>query len=288
MKLKDYFQKLKEQGGIKNEEFDKFLETVPDGEMPDTVFPVLDSTFLTVTRAKSHNDVRGKIMAELLDPIDLDIKQIMKLMPAEKVIDIERQDSTYKKLGIIRDALPDVISKAAKAPNDEEAKKKIQELQEANQGMVKKISEINESHKTELQKFKDEGEKTLKNYRLDSVLESKANSYTFADVFKGARPALTKAALSEIKVKNRLDLIEKDGELSISVLDEHGAPRFENGGNTPVTIDSLLDGAFKDYLKASNAEQQQQSQQQQPPKTFKVDNGGGNVPRRGANVSVQV
>jgi len=33
MKIKEYFLKLKEQGKIKNEDYDKFVETVPEGEM---------------------------------------------------------------------------------------------------------------------------------------------------------------------------------------------------------------------------------------------------------------
>lgn len=286
MKLKDYFLKLKEQGGIKNEDFDKFIETVPDSEMPDTVFPVLDSTFLTVQRAISHEKVYGDITAKNLDRFDGDIKSILKFLPTERVLEIEREPSTFKKMAIIRDAMPEVIQKASKAPNDEESKKKIQELTDARQELVDKISKINESHSAELKKFQEDSEKNLKNYKLDSELEKKMNSYTFADVFKDARPTLTKALLGEVKAKNSIDLVEKNGAYDFQILDEKGNPRFENNGNTPVTIDSLLDPIVKPYLKASNSEQQQQSQQQQQqPKTFQVN--GGNVPRRGANVTVQ-
>lgn len=284
MKIKDYFSKLKEQGKIKNDDYDKFLESIPEGEMPDTVFPILENTFLTIDRAASDKSVKARIKSDLLDPIDNDIKTMMKHLPAEDVIEIERAESTYKKLELIRESLPKAISKASKAPNDEEAKKKLQESQAAIHDLTEKFTKLNSEREQEKKTLQSEYENKIKGFRLDTHLESLANSYTFADVFKDARPKLTKAILNEIKQKNKLDLVEKEGELDIHILDENGAPRFE--GNTPVTISSLLEPEFKPYLKVNNSEaQQQQTTQQQ---SFKVPAGGSNGSRGGANVSVQV
>lgn len=284
MKYKDYFLKLKEQGKIKNEVYDKFIETVPDGEMPDEVFPILESTFLTIDRAASDKSVKAKIKSDLLDPIDNDLKTMMKHLPAEDVIEIERAESTYKKMELIREALPKAIAKASKAPNDEEAKKKLQESQAAIHELTEKFTKLNSEREQEKKTLQSEYENKIKGFRLDTHLESLANSYTFADVFKDARPKLTKAILNEIKQKNKLDLIEKEGELDIHILDENGAPRFE--GNTPVTISSLLEPEFKPYLKVNNTEVQQNQHQQQ--QSFKVNTNGANGSRGGANVSVQV
>lgn len=284
MKLKDYFSKLKEQGRIKNEEYDKFLEAVPEAEMPDTIFPILESTFLTIDRAAADKSVKAKIKSDLLDPIDNDLKTMMKHLPAEDVIEIERAESTYKKLELIREALPKAISKASKAPNDEEAKKKLQESQAAIHELTEKFTKLNSEREQEKKSLQSEYENKIKGFRLDTHLESLANSYTFADVFKDARPKLTKAILNEIKQKNKLDLVEKEGGLDIHILDENGAPRFE--GNTPVTISSLLEPEFKPYLKVNNNDQQQQQNQQQ--QSFKMPAGGSNGQRGGANVSVQV
>lgn len=284
MKFKDFFSKLKEQGKIKNEEYDKFLESIPDAEMPDTVFPVFESAFLTIDRAASDKSVKARIKSDLLDPIDNDLKTIMKHLPAEAIIEIERADSTYKKMELIREAIPQAIAKASKAPNDEEAKKKLQESQAAIHELTEKFTKLNSEREQEKKSLQIEYENKIKGFRLDTHLESLANSYTFADVFKDARPKLTKAILNEIKQKNKLDLVEKEGGLDIHILDENGAPRFE--GNTPVTISSLLEPEFKPYLKVNNSEgQQQQNQQQQ---SFKMPAGGSNGQRGGANVSVQL
>lgn len=292
MKYKDYFGKLAEQGKISNEEYKKFLDTVPDAELPDDIFKILDTTFMTSERAYTHKDVAGRMRAELLDPVDRDIKQMLSLLPAEKVIDIERETNTYKKLSMVREAIPAAIAKAQKAPNDEEAKKKLEAAQSTIQELTEKFTNLETSHKDAIQKIRDEAALENKNFRLDTHLEKMANSYTLADAHKETRGILTKALLNEIKSKNKLDLIEKNGEFSILVLGEDGKPRFENEGNTPVTINSLLDVAFKPLLKVSNGDgnegqNQQQGQTHQQQQSFKVDNGKP-APRQGANFTVQV
>ena len=289
MKYKDYFTKLKEQGKINNEDYGKFLETVPDAELPDPIFGILDNTFLTMERALTHKDVAGKIKGEVLDVVDKDIAAMLKLLPAEKVLDIEREQNTFKKLAMVRDSIPLAIQKASKAPNDEESKKKLEESQKVIQELTEKFNKLNEDTETTKKTLQSDYDNKIKDYRLESELEKMANTYIFADAYTETRGTLTKAMLNEIRATNKLDLIEKDGAIQIPVLDEHGAPRFENNGNTPVTIKSLLDGKFKPFLKVNNAgdggdASGQQSQQTQVKKSFVVNNGQ-NTPRQGASVT---
>ncbi len=282
MKFKEYFLKLKEQGKIKNEEYDKFIETVPEGEMPDTIFPILENTFLTLDRAAADASVKGRLKSELLDPIDNDLKSIMKVFPADKIIEIEREQSTYKKMQLIKEMLPDVIAKSAKAPNDEEAKKKLKESQDAVHELTEKFAKMNTEIEHERKTMQSSYDNKIKDYRTDSYLESLANSYTFAEGYKETRNTITKALLGEIKAKNKLDLVEKEGGVDIILLDEKGTPRFE--GNTQVTITNLLDSTFKPFLKVNSeggGEQKRQETQQ-----YKVNDPNPAI-RRGANTSVQ-
>jgi hypothetical protein len=290
MKSKDYFQKLKEQGKINKEDYDKFLETVPEFEIPDPVFQILDSSFLTIERAISHKDVNTKLRRDLLDPVDLNIKSALKHLPAEDVLAIEREESTYQKMLLLNEAIPKAIQKASKAPNDEEAKKKLQESQTVIQELTAKFNKLNEDTVTREKALQKDYDGKIKGYRLNAELEKLANSYTFADVHKDSRPYITKAKLDEIRTAYNLDLVDTDGNPTIQIKDEHGAPLFENGGNTPVAIQSLLDGKFKPFLKVSNADEgkeQQQTQQHQATKSFTVNNGQ-QTPRRGADVSVTI
>lgn len=287
MKSKDYFAKLKETGKIDKEEYTKFLETVPDFEVPDPVFQILDSTFLTTDRAITHEKVHGKIMSQVLDTVEKDISEMLKHLPADRVMDIEKEKNTYKRLQMVKESLPIAIQKASKAPNDEEAKKKLQESQATIQELTEKFSKLSEESETNKKTLHADYEGKIKNYRLDSELEKMANSYTFADGYKETRATITKALLGEIRQKHKLDLVETDGEPQIPVLDEHGRPRFENNGNTPVTIKSLLDGTFKPFLKVSNPDEQkdQQSQQHQATKSFVVNGQQQTASRSGASVT---
>ena len=286
MKFKEYFQKLKETGKISNEEFDKFIDTVPEGEIPDSVFQVLDSTFLTTERALSHKDVTSKLKVQTLNPIDTEIKNILKFLPADDVLEIERETNTYKKAELITAAIPKAIAKASKAPNDEEAKKKLLESQAAIQEMTGKFEKLNNEREQERTKLKSDYETQIKNFKLDMELEKRANSYTLAEGYKETRNTITKALLNEIKSKNKLDLIEKDGDYDIQILDEHGSPRYENGGNTIATINSLLDATFKPFLKVNNSEEGKEKQSQTTQQYRVSDQKPAS--RQGANVSVQV
>lgn len=285
MKIKDYFKKLKEQGKINNEEFDKFIETVPDGEMPDTLFPVLEDTFLTKERALTHKEVAGRLRRETLDPIDNDLKELLKYLPAEIVLNVEKEESTYKKLAAIKAGIPEAIQKAGKNPVDEDVKKKLHEKETVIQDLMAKFEKANSEFANKEKNITSEWEGKFKNYRLDSELEKLANSFTFADAYKDSRPALTKALLGEIKAKNKLDLVEKDGGIDLVVLDETGAPRFN--GNSPVTISSLLEEPFKPFLKVNNNDQHPSGKTNQATQSYKVDNQNPSI-RRGANTSVEM
>jgi len=252
MKYKDYFLTLKNQGKITNEAFDKFLETVPEGEVPDEVFSVLESTFMTADRAIADKTVSLKLRSEILDPLKNDFNDILKLLPADIVMDVEKEQSIYKKLAKIKEGLPVAFQKASKAPDEAEAKKKLQELQASNQELLSRFEKLNSETEKKEKALQSEYEGKIKNYKLDSELEKKANSFTFAEAFKETRGSLTKAILNEIKANNKLDLVEKDGECDILILDESGTPRFQ--GNTPITINSLLENPFKPFLKVSENE----------------------------------
>lgn len=286
MKTKDFFKKLKDQGKINNAEFDTFIESIPDFEIPDTVIPVFEESFFTKDRALSHKDISGPLWSKALDPIDNDIKEILKFLPAETVIDIEKQDSTYKKMAAVKAGIQTAIQKAGKNPVDEDVKKKLHEKESVIQDLMSKIEKINTDYATKEKTIASEWEGKFKNYRLDSELEKLANSFTFADAYKDSRPALTKALLGEIKTKNKLDLVEKDGGIDLVVLDESGAPRFN--GNSPVTISSLLEEPFKPFLKVNNNDQQQNGKTNQATQSYKVEGQQNPAIRRGANTSVEM
>lgn len=287
MKYKDYFIKLKEQGKIANEAYDKFVDSAPDGEIPDDVFQILDNTFLTVERAQSHKDVVGKIKGETLDPINNDINALFKSLPAETVLELEKfKGNTFKQMAVLREAIPAAIQKAAKSGiTDEEVKKKLNDKQAIVDDLMKKLETVNAEKEQVSKTVSSEWEKKLTDYKLSSELEKISQSYTFAEAYEPNRPLLTKALLSELRAQHDLEYGEKEGSPTIQVMEtKEGVRGPKFNGNTPVTIKSILDEVYKPLLKVSNAGEPPRRETQQ----FRVEDSRNTASRGGAPVSAQV
>lgn len=256
-KLKDFYAKLKEQGKIDNPEYEKFLNTVADGEIPDEVVRAIEEKFFTFERAAAHKDIHGKIKREVLDPVDNELKDLFEgqLKPyIDPSLEEElRQDgNSYKKLKLMKKLIPEIIEKVkAKPAVDEDTKRKLAEaernVQELTQQFATAKKEYNDQFAAEKTKF----ETQLHDFKLDSELQTRGNKFTLAEAYEQNRQAITKVLMSDIKASNVLKLGEQNGQAIIQILDEHGKPKFD--GNTPITIDSLLEEKYKPFLKQSSS-----------------------------------
>lgn len=300
MKRKDFWKKLADQGKIEKEEYKAFMDAEGDGEIPDAVFAAIEEKFMTIDRAAAHPEVSKKIKFETLNPLSRDLAKIQEILGAidpymaremqklTKQIGDKEVADTYKQFEFLTSNLPKIIDKVKVAPNDEESKKQIEELKRINGEFTEKFTKFEKEKADEITKVRSESEKQFKDFKLNALLESKANSYTFADVYKDTRPVLTKALLGDLKSKHHLDFATKEGEDVIGVFElENGVPRPKFNGNTAVTLESLLDETFKPYLKTNAVENdnQQQTRHQQ----FRVsDNNNGSKGRSGASVAASV
>ena len=254
MKFKDYFSKLKTQGKITNEEYDKFLETVPDGELPDALYEVLQDKFLTIDRALTHKEVYGKLKRENLDPIDNDLKKILTFIDGvdrHTAARIDGLNGTYEKIGAITAELPKLVDKVKANPGDsEETKKQIEEYKKTVSDLTNKITEINTGYTEKEKKLQSEFAQKENAMKIDWELHKKAGSFTLAESHEKLRDSITKIILSELKSDNVLALGEKPGEIIVQEI-VNGTPRPKFNGNDPVTIDKLLEERFEPYIKKS-------------------------------------
>lgn len=257
MKFKDFLTKLKTDGKITEAEFDTAIESAPDWEFPDKAVQAFESSFLTIDRAATDKAVHSKLKREFLDPLDNDFKKILAVIDSVdkfKSSEIDRMQSTYDKSAAITSYLPELLNKVKATPaTDEATKKELDKSKELIQELMGKIETINNETSQKEQHWKKEAEEKIKNFRIESELEKLANSIRFGKAYEApeVRSALTKSKLGELKQVNRLDLAEKDGQITIMVLDQDGKPRFN--GNSAVTINQLLEEAFKPFIKANNA-----------------------------------
>lgn len=289
-KLKDFYAKLKEQGKIENEEYNKFLETVPDAEIPDAVVAAIEDKFYTFERAAAHKDIHGKIKREVLNPVDNEIAELFS-GPLKEYIDpmleaeFKQDGSSYRKLKAMKKLIPEVIEKVkAKPVLDEDSKKKLAEYERNIQEMTQKFKDAEKDYGAKLTAQKEESEKHLHDYKLDIELQNRGNKFTLAEAYEQNRKDLSNMLLNGIKQSNALKLVDINGQTEIQVLDEHGKTKFN--GNSPVTIDSLLEEKYKPFLKQSGGGTGNQNRQQEPPRQGQQQQNQTTV-RRGARTTVE-
>lgn len=271
MKSKDFFMTLKTQGKITNEDLDKFLETVPDFEFPDSAFKSFEERFMTVERASTHPDVVSKLRMQNLNPIDRDLAKIIEEISkvdkwaAAEVAQLVRQGTdspdTYKQIAALAATIPKVFDKVKVAPNDEDAKKTIADQKKAIEELTSKFTTAQADYDKKYKAAEDGFTSQMSDYKMGSYLDKLVGSRTFADVYKDTRPTITKALLGEIKASNTLRYATKEnGEEEIQVMEtKDGAliPKFN--GNTPVTIDMLIEEKFKPFEKQNGVENPRQT-----------------------------
>lgn len=255
MKAKDFFNQLVRQGNISDAEATKFIETLPEVEIPDLFVKAHDNSFMTIERAAAHKDIHGRIKREVLDPVDNDVMEFyeaIKEYAGDANLEnlVKSESNTYNKLKALKKALPEAIKKAKGAPTtDEETKKKLTEYENKILEFGEKFTQAEKEYKKQLSDFEKQSESKFNDYKLSTELEKLTNKYTLAEAFEKTRPAINKVTLAELRGSNHLKLGEKDGHSVIIVLDDEGKPKFN--GNNQVTIDSLLDKAYEPFIRKS-------------------------------------
>lgn len=296
MKAKDFFTTLKTQGKISNEEYDKFIEGVPEFDIPDNAFKAFEEKFMTVERASTNPDVVSRLRVQALNPIDNDLNKLIEIIgtvdkhAAVEISGLVRNGTTspdtYKQLAAIAGNLPKLFDKIKAVPSDEDSKKTIAEQKRAIAELTEKFTGAQQDYEKKVKTAEDGYNNKITEFTLNNLLEKKAGSFTFADAYQDARPELTKAILGEIRGGNILELATKDNEDDIQIMelkDGVKIPKFN--GNTPVTIDGLLEERFKKFTKQNGTDTQRQTT------TFQYRDQGNDgkqqQARRGASTEVQ-
>lgn len=250
MKLKDYFTKLRDQAKIKNEELDKFIETVGDGEIPDPVFTLIEDNFLTRDRAKTDSKIESHFKANALSGIDHRIEEILPDLPIFNAADIRNEKNTYRKVELLKDGINGALEKVKKEKpsNDEKVKAAEAALQEA----ATKAQKDKETYEKALQDERLRLTSEVKGVKLNYALKERIGKFKLADEFEEDRDTVTDVILTKIG-KNVLDFDDK-GEIVVYEVDGTGVRKPKFNGNDQVNIDKLLEEATKPYIKKNNGD----------------------------------
>jgi hypothetical protein len=285
MKAKDYFSKLKEQGKISLEDYDKFLETVPDTfEIPDAVSATLSDKFMTRERAKTDTELRKVFHRELYDAIDTAIHSSLPELDVFDANDIQNEPDTFKKLKKFAPAIQNKVKKAAGAGVEDSAK--LKELKQINEDLLAKFAQKDADYQSKLEANNKQWEGKVSDFKLDHMLSEKILKYDFAEGYN--KEATARLIKSDLLSTNKLALSE-NGQISVlEIVDGVAKPKFDDTDkNTPVTIEKLLEAQVKPFLKKNNADEggEGTQQRQQTTKTIPVNTNG--KPREVRSVAVQ-
>lgn len=270
MKVKEFFQKRATQAKLSDEAFTKFMESVPDFEIPDEIDAILETSFMTLDRALSDKTIMAKARHEVYHAVDERLRPIIsevaKIDPSAGP-EADAEKDTLKRIT----NLAALISKGydkAKSVNLQESEK-IKEYEKQKTELLAKITSINEEHEKEKTSMSAKFESDKNSILLEHAIRGKINAIELADEHKPLRDAIGKVILTDIMGSNHLSLNES-GDILVSTL-ENGVPKPKFNGNTQVTFDSVLEEKAKPYIKRNNGggggddAKKQQQQRQSPP-----------------------
>lgn len=298
MKFKDFLTKLKADGKITQPEFLTAIETAPEWEFPDKAVEAFESTFLTLDRATTDKSVHTKIKREVLDSVDRDLHELVDfnlkdyVQFQDKRLDaFRKENNTHEKVKILAALLDDGFKRVKVPATDDDTKKKLKEKEDAVSELMARIEKMNNEYSVKEKSFQTDYDKKISEYKLINELEKLANGFKFGKAYtdETIRKDITKGKLDLLRATNKLEYVEKDGQPTIQVLNEEGKPRFMENSNTPVTVNKLLEDAFKIYIKANNTgddDDDSSSQSSQETKRFRPSDDKNTKHRQGTRTTV--
>lgn len=258
-KLKDFLQKTFEQGDVRGEEIAAMLgaSALLELEIPDAAVAKFNEVYLTRSRAENDplvvKKVKASLWAETMDQIDTEIEKLYPFIESTKAVEIQKNPSTMKRIGLLAEGLEGAI-KNATASKDKDVRKTEEEW-------AAKIRQFEDNKKQEItaltKKFEDS--------KLDFALKSKLLTFEYADAFSSLKEPLTETIISKIKAsktKNGDPIVlelDQSGNLNVRHLVEGTLKDVYLESNTKLTLDSLIAPEVEPFIKKSNGKADEQN-----------------------------
>lgn len=252
MKLKDFLQKTFEQGDVRGDDVAALLgaSALSELELPDTAVTKFNEAYLTRLRAENDpgviKKVKASLWAETMDQIDSEIAKLYPFLESTKAVEIEKNPSTMKRIGLLTEALGDTIKNASAS--------KDKDVQKVEEEWAARTKQTEATYKQQLEDLKRQNEESKK----DFVLKTKLLTFDYAEAFSTLKEPLIETIISKIKSSKT-----KDGDQIVFELDQSGTLNVRHSvegtlrdvyseGNTKLTLDSLIAPHIEPFIKKSN------------------------------------
>lgn len=226
-------------------------------EVPDGLSTKLQTDYLTKESALQNPDIRSTIVAETLNGVDAQVKEMITKyeLPAEKAATILSEKKTSKKLSLLYDEVVELTKEKNKAVGaDKEAfNKQIADLN-------KQILEKENTYKSELENERNARKSDKMNWELDTTYAG--FDYVNKDVEKKLNIVSAKAVINAIAEQKGLKFTYTD-DGAIKIKTKTDTDYFEN--NVPVSYSDFIQKNLiaNKMIAVSGGGQGQQGQQRQ-------------------------
>jgi hypothetical protein len=244
MKGSDFFKKVNEPLGITIP--DDVLAKLGEVELPDDLQTKFAEVFISKERAKHDSEIIEHITKEdrknNFRIVDEKIKTLLPLVSSEHQNVINNTFETYKKMDILKTALEEA--------RKNEKGKVSEDVRKVEEEWAVKLKSKEEDHTKALQAQ----EQKFKDVQFEYVVKSKLLQYPIADQFHTLKEHLTQMAIIDLKAKPFQYELE-NGSVAIRQ-EKDGVKRdvFEQGTETKLTLEKMLDTFIEPFVKKNNSE----------------------------------
>lgn len=251
-KLKDFLQKVFEQGDVRGDDVAAVLgaSSLAELELPDTAIAKFNEAYLTRSRAENDPEIVKKIKlsskAEILDTVDLELTKLLPLVDSVKSAEIAKNPNTFKKLELLTEAIGETVKNGMKTKD-----KDVQKVEEEWSAKTKALEKI---YNEKIETIKKQNEES----NLNFALKSKLLTFEYAEAFASLKGPLTETIISKIKASKTkagepivLEL-DQSGDVNVRHLVEGTLRDVYRDGNEKLTIDNLIAPEVEPFIKKSN------------------------------------
>lgn len=250
-KLKDFLQKIFEQGDVRGDDVAALLgaSALAELELPEAAVAKFHESYMTRSRAENDPDIVKKIKlsskAEILDTVDKEIAKLYPLLDSVKASEIDKNQNTFKKIELLTDALGDAVSNAKSS--------KDKDVQKADEEWANKLKGLETNHRAEIAAVKKQNEES----NLNFALKSKLFTFEYAEAFSSLKEPLTETIISKIKSTqvngNPITLeLDPSGNVNVRHIVDGTLRDVYRDGNEKLTIDNLIAPHVDPFIKKSN------------------------------------
>lgn len=233
VKIATLLKKLLNEAGIKDDDKDLLDVLSSPAEIEDRLVTAIENNpnSVTLENAKSHPEISKHFNAKIFNGMDAKILTLAEEngLDTASIDEIKAEKNSYAKLALLNKKLTDSITSKHKTPAEKQAL--VDEVSRLN----KEILDTKTSSNSAIQKAKDEAEKEITEYAINSYLS--AQPYANEEIPKEVNVLTARTLLGRELASKEVAIRRENGELKLYNAKNPDLVFLEN--NKPISFSDL-------------------------------------------------